>query len=108
MMRSNPSFPLLFIILDCPWKDSEDVILKLAIMRYGLNQWSRTSSLLVRRSVKQCKARWYEWLDPNLKETEWTREEEEKLLHLVKIFPQKWRTIASIVDRTPAQCTGTY
>ena len=42
--------------------------------RYGLNQWARISSLLVRKSAKQCKARWYEWLDPAIKKTEWTRE----------------------------------
>lgn len=27
-------------------------------MKYGLNQWARISSLLVRKSAKQCKARW--------------------------------------------------
>ena len=37
--------------------------------RYGLNQWARISSLLVRKSAKQCKARWYEWLDPAIKKT---------------------------------------
>ena len=77
-------------------------------MKYGLNQWSRISSLLVRKSAKQCKARWYEWLDPSIKKTEWTREEEEKLLHLAKIFPCQWRTIAPIVGRTPAQCVEHY
>ena len=74
------------------WKNTEDEILKAAVMKYGLNQWSRISSLLVRKSAKECKARWYEWLDPSIKKTEWTREEEEKLLHLVKIFPCQWRT----------------
>lgn len=77
-------------------------------MKYGLNQWSRISSLLVRKSAKQCKARWYEWLDPSIKKTEWTREEEEKLLHLAKIFPCQWRTISPIVGRTPAQCVEHY
>lgn len=90
------------------WKNSEDEILKAAVMKYGLNQWSRISSLLVRKSAKQCKARWYEWLDPSIKKTEWTREEEEKLLHLAKIFPHQWRTIAPIVGRTPAQCAEHY
>lgn len=71
--------------------------------RYGLNQWARISSLLVRKSAKQCKARWYEWLDPAIKKTEWTREEDEKLLHLAKLMPTQWRTIAPIVGRTPAQ-----
>jgi hypothetical protein len=58
---------------------------KAAVMKYGLNQWARVSSLLVRKSPKQCKQRWYEWLDPNIKKTSWTREEEEKLLHLAKV-----------------------
>jgi hypothetical protein len=34
----------------------------------------------------QCKARWYEWLDPSIKKTEWSREEEERLLHLAKLY----------------------
>ncbi|CAL5363309.1 unnamed protein product [Camellia sinensis] len=41
------------------WKNTEDEILKAAVMKYGKNQWARISSLLVRKSAKQCKARWY-------------------------------------------------
>mmetsp|Transcript_24235 Transcript_24235/g.45997 ORF Transcript_24235/g.45997 Transcript_24235/m.45997 type:complete len:800 (+) Transcript_24235:95-2494(+) len=90
------------------WKNSEDEVLKAAVMKYGLNNWARVSSLLARKSPKQCKARWYEWLDPNVKKTEWTREEEEKLLHLAKLFPTQWRTIAPIVGRTAYQCLEHY
>jgi hypothetical protein len=50
----------------------------------------------------------YEWLDPSIKKTEWTREEDEKLLHLAKLMPCQWRTIAPIVGRTPAQCLDRY
>ncbi|KAL4305774.1 hypothetical protein AHAS_Ahas16G0111900 [Arachis hypogaea] len=64
--------------------------------------------LLVRKSAKQCKARWYEWLDPSIKKTEWTREEDEKLLHLAKLMPTQWRTIAPIVGCTPSQCRERY
>lgn len=77
-------------------------------MKYGINQWARISSLLVRKSAKQCKARWYEWLDPGIKKTEWTRDEDERLLHLAKLMPTQWRTIAPIVGRTPAQCLERY
>jgi len=90
------------------WKNSEDEVLKAAVMKYGLNNWSRVASLLARKSPKQCKARWYEWLDPSIKKTEWTREEEEKLLHLAKLFPTQWRTIAPIVGRTAYQCLEHY
>ena len=71
----------------------------------------------------------YEWLDPSIKkvcsahyyfintiikyywphlQTEWSREEEEKLLHLAKLMPCQWRTIAPIIGRTPAQCLEHY
>ncbi|KAL8150812.1 hypothetical protein V2J09_020620 [Rumex salicifolius] len=90
------------------WKNTEDEILKAAVMKYGKNQWARISSLLVRKSAKQCKARWYEWLDPSIKKTEWTRDEDEKLLHLAKLMPTQWRTIAPIVGRTPSQCLERY
>jgi len=49
------------------WKNTEDEILKAAVMKYGKNQWARISSLLNRKTPKQCKARWYEWLDPSIK-----------------------------------------
>lgn len=90
------------------WKNTEDEILKAAVMKYGKNQWSRIASLLHRKSSKQCKARWYEWLDPEIKKTEWSREEEEKLLHLAKLMPTQWRTIAPIIGRTAAQCLEHY
>ncbi|KAI8072961.1 pre-mRNA splicing factor component-domain-containing protein [Gongronella butleri] len=90
------------------WKNTEDEILKAAVSKYGKNQWARISSLLVRKSPKQCKARWYEWLDPSIKKTEWTKDEDEKLLHLAKLMPTQWRTIAPIVGRTPAQCLERY
>jgi len=77
-------------------------------MKYGKNQWARISSLLNRKTPKQCKARWYEWLDPSIKKTEWSREEDEKLLHLAKLMPTQWRTIAPIVGRTPSQCLERY
>ncbi|KAH6829406.1 cell division cycle 5 [Perilla frutescens var. hirtella] len=90
------------------WSSLEDEVLKAAVMKYGKNEWGRISSLLHRKSDKQCKARWYEWLDPSIKKIEWSREEDEKLLHLAKLMPLQWRTIAPIVGRTPSQCLDRY
>ncbi|KAG8967946.1 Pre-mRNA-splicing factor cef1 [Tulasnella sp. 419] len=96
----------LFLFIS--WKNSEDEVLKAAIAKYGKNQWARISSLLVRKTPKQCKARWYEWLDPSIKKTEWSKTEDEKLLHLAKLMPTQWRTIAPIVGRTATQCLERY
>ena len=90
------------------WTNVEDEILKVAVMKYGKNQWARISSLLVRKTPKQCKARWCEWLDPGIRKTEWSREEDERVLHLAKVMPTQWRTIAPLVGRTAAQCLERY
>ena len=90
------------------WKNSEDEILKAAVMKYGKQQWARVASLLNRKSAKQCKARWHEWLDPSVKKIEWSREEEEKLLHLAKLLPSQWKTIGPLVGRTAAQSQERY
>ncbi|KAJ5847888.1 hypothetical protein N7455_011845 [Penicillium solitum] len=90
------------------WTNIEDEVLRAAVSKYGLNQWARVSSLLARKTPKQCKARWIEWLDPGIRKVEWSREEDEKLLHLAKLMPTQWRTIAPIVGRTATQCLERY
>ncbi|KAK7536154.1 pre-mRNA splicing factor component-domain-containing protein [Phyllosticta citribraziliensis] len=90
------------------WTNIEDEIVKVAVSKYGLNQWARVSSLLARKTPKQCKARWSEWLDPSIRKVEWSKEEDEKLLHLAKLMPTQWRTIAPIVGRTATQCLERY
>ncbi|KAH8596111.1 pre-mRNA splicing factor component-domain-containing protein [Bisporella sp. PMI_857] len=90
------------------WTNIEDEILKASVSKYGLNQWARVSSLLARKTPKQCKARWSEWLDPGIRKIEWSKEEDEKLLHLAKLMPTQWRTIAPLVGRTATQCLERY
>ena len=90
------------------WTNVEDEILKASVSKYGLQQWARVSSLLARKTPKQCKARWSEWLDPGIRKIEWSKEEDEKLLQLAKLMPTQWRTIAPIVGRTATQCLERY
>ncbi|EPE35248.1 Homeo [Glarea lozoyensis ATCC 20868] len=90
------------------WTNIEDEVLKASVSKYGLNQWARVSSLLARKTPKQCKARWSEWLDPGIRKIEWSKEEDEKLLHLAKLMPTQWRTIAPMVGRTATQCLERY
>ena len=68
------------------WKNTEDEILKAAVMKYGKQQWARVASLLNRKSAKQCKARWFEWLDPSVKKIEWGREE----VRALRFFSEAW------------------
>ena len=90
------------------WTNVEDEILKAAIAKYGLNQWSRVSSLLPKKSAKQCKQRWKEWLDPRIKKLDWDRSEDEKLLQLIKLRPNQWNSIGIMMNRTANQCIERY
>lgn len=90
------------------WTNVEDEILKAAVQKYGLNQWSRVASLLTKKNAKQAKARWNEWINPTINKTEWTRDEDEKLLNLVKLLPNQWRSIAPIMGRTATHCVERY
>ncbi|CAH2354062.1 pre-mRNA-splicing factor Cef1p [[Candida] railenensis] len=90
------------------WTNVEDEILKAAVSKYGPNQWSRVSSLLVKKTAKQAKARWQEYLNPIVNRSNWTREEDEKLLRLAKLVPNQWRSIAPIMGRTATSCVERY
>ncbi|EGW30965.1 uncharacterized protein SPAPADRAFT_68188 [Spathaspora passalidarum NRRL Y-27907] len=91
------------------WTNIEDEILKAAVSKYGLTQWARVASLLPKKSAKQAKARWDEWLNPHIDKTEWTIEQDEKLLTLAKLLPNQWRTIASIIGgRSATHCVERY
>lgn len=90
------------------WTNVEDEILKAAVSKYGLNQWARVSSLLTKKSAKQAKARWNEWLSPTINKNAWTREDDDKLLLLAKIMPNQWQSIAPIMGRTAASCSDRY
>lgn len=43
-----------------------------------------------------------------MRKVEWSREEEEKLLHLAKLMPAQWKTIGPLVGRTATQCQEHY
>lgn len=90
------------------WTNAEDEILKAAVSKYGLSQWSRCLSLLNRKTAKQCKARWYSWLSPEINKSSWTPQEDERLLELAKVLPNQWQTIAPLVGRSPHQCIERY
>lgn len=90
------------------WTNIEDQILKAAVTKYGLNQWSRVASLLAKKTAKQCKARWQEYLDPRIDTTDWTPQEDDKLLNLARLRPNQWRSIAQSIGRTATDCVERY
>ncbi|EKG00042.1 hypothetical protein TCSYLVIO_009033 [Trypanosoma cruzi] len=77
------------------WTNSEDEVLRASLTVYGLQNWERVASMLVRKTAAQCRERWENYLDPRLHIREaWTAEEEEQLVQLQSLFTNQWNLIA--------------
>ncbi|KEG15067.1 putative cell division control protein [Trypanosoma grayi] len=77
------------------WTNSEDEVLRASLTVYGLQNWERVASMLVRKTAAQCRERWESYLDPRLHIHEaWTAAEEEQLVQLQSLFANQWNLIA--------------
>jgi len=75
------------------WTPGEDTILRAKFRQFG-NKWSKIAEHLPGRSGKQCRERFVNHLDPNLKKCEWSDDEEAILIGMHKHHGNKWTLIA--------------
>ncbi|GFQ97671.1 transcriptional activator Myb [Trichonephila clavata] len=88
------------------WLKEEDEQLKSLVESYGESQWETVASHFHDRSDVQCQQRWYKVVNPELVKGPWTKEEDEKVIELVKKYgPKKWTIIAKhLRGRIGKQC----
>ena len=71
--------------------------------KYGLKKWSFISSKLnekdtfKKRSGKQCRERWHNYLDPMVRKSAWDQNEEIIFKEAHKIHGNKWSEIAKYI-----------
>jgi hypothetical protein len=96
-------------ILKQPWSSEDDYKLKNYIIKNGPFNWSAVSTHLVNRTPKQCRERWLNHLDPALIKSEWTEEEDKKIISLQKEHGNQWVIIASsFLGRTDNDVKNRY
>ena len=79
-----------------PWSEEEDKSIKSLVNKYGTGNWTLISNEMGQnRSGKQCRERWYNQLNPNVKKNNWTDEEENILFTKHMQLGNKWSDIAS-------------
>ncbi|KAJ1630058.1 Homeodomain-like protein, partial [Pavlovales sp. CCMP2436] len=61
----------------------------------GTKKWSQIAAQLNGRTGKQCRERWHNQLDPEIKKHNWTPEEESMLVEAHRKFGNKWAKIAA-------------
>lgn len=76
-----------------------------------LNQvnWDEISEMMKTRKSRDCRKRWVNSLNPNLKKGKWTSIEDEQLLKSFQKYGSSWQKIAvEIPGRTEDQCAKRY
>ncbi|KAI7880141.1 hypothetical protein K492DRAFT_162879 [Lichtheimia hyalospora FSU 10163] len=82
------------------WTEEEDQKLREGVMKYP-NQWSKIADMLEGRTDDQCAKRWRESLDPSIDRSEWTTDEDERLLALYQDYGSQWQKIAQHFEGRP-------
>ncbi|XP_010030549.2 transcription factor MYB30 [Eucalyptus grandis] len=78
------------------WSADEDRKLVAYIMRYGIWNWTHMAEPAgLARTGKSCRLRWMNYLRPNIKHGNITKEEEEIIINLHRVLGKRWATIAS-------------
>lgn len=79
------------------WTDEEDVQLLRLIDDYGAARWSTIANFMPGRQGKQCRERWHNHLNPEIRKCDWQEEEEWVLFLLHKLYGNKWAILAQMI-----------
>ncbi|KAJ9180719.1 hypothetical protein P3X46_008931 [Hevea brasiliensis] len=80
-----------------PWTQEEDDKITVLVAKYGPTKWSVIAKSLPGRIGKQCRERWHNHLNPDIKKDAWTLEEELELMNAHRKHGNKWAEIAKVL-----------
>jgi myb proto-oncogene protein len=88
------------------WTKKEDTALTNAVKELDGKNWKKIAERIPNRTDMQCQHRWQKVLNPSLHKGPWTKEEDQKVIQLVKKHgPKNWSLIAmQLKGRIGKQC----
>ncbi|GAX77066.1 hypothetical protein CEUSTIGMA_g4512.t1 [Chlamydomonas eustigma] len=83
--------------LSSAWTQEEDEALRALVAEYGPKKWSAIANVLGSKGSKQCRRRWKNYLNADLKKGGWSKDEDAILLEGHSMYGNKWTEIAKMV-----------
>ncbi|XP_072983639.1 transcription factor MYB124-like [Typha latifolia] len=80
------------------WTPEEDDLLREQIALHGTDNWTSIAAQLKDKTSRQCRRRWYSYLNSECKKGGWSVEEDMLLCEAQKIFGNRWTEIAKVVS----------